>query len=217
MPTTIDNRPTGRARAHSAGFTLLEVLVAISVFAIFSALAYGSLTRMLDSRDRIENERVFWRELALGFAQMEDDLASARDREVRDVFGIKKPPFIGQPVDPRALAEPSIAFTRGGVFVLADSKRPDLQRVGYQLKDEQLVRLAWPELDLPNQSQPQAAILIDQVEDMRVRFYAKGGGWVNVWPQVGSQPGAPRLPAAVELTLTIKGRGQFQRILRVGG
>jgi general secretion pathway protein J len=173
---------------------------------------------MLDSRDRIENERVFWRELALGFAQIEDDLTSARDREVRNVFGNPLPAFVGQPVDPRALAEPSIALTRGGVFVLADSQRPDLQRVGYQLKDGQLQRLAWPDLDQANQTQPQAATLIEQVEEMRVRFYATGGGWVNVWPQVGGQPGgASDLPAAVEITLTITGRGQFQRILRVGG
>ena len=72
------------------------------------------------------------------------------------------------------------------------------------------------ELDQPNQTKPQSAALIDQVEEMRVRFYAPGGGWVSVWPPVGTQPG-PALPAAVELTLTIKGRGQFQRILRVGG
>jgi general secretion pathway protein J len=203
------------SQSRARGFTLLEVLVAVGVFAIFSALAYGSLTRLLESRDRIEAERVFWRDLSLAFTQIEDDLSMARSRTVRDVYGNPLPAFRGQPVDPRPQGEPSLEFTRGGLFVLGDSRRSDLQRTGYRLQDDKLVRLVWPALDQPTQIEPQLAVLLENVSELQVRFYVAGAGWVNQWPQ----PNAPLvgLPAAVELTLTIEGRGQVQRILRVNG
>jgi general secretion pathway protein J len=41
------------------GFTLLEVLVAIGIFAMLSVMAYGSLASVIDSRDRVQAERQF--------------------------------------------------------------------------------------------------------------------------------------------------------------
>jgi general secretion pathway protein J len=200
---------------RSRGFTLLEILVAVGVFAIFSALAYGSLDRILDSRDRIDAERQFWRQLAIAFTIMEDDLAMARGRTFRDVYGNPRAAFTGQPVDIRPQGDPSMAFTRGGVFVLSDSARPDLLRVGYRLTDGKLLRLTWPALDQPNQIQPQSAPLLDHVTEMKVRFYAIGSGWLEAWPLPTAALTA--LPEAVELTLQIEGRGQYQRIFRVNG
>src|SRR5437868_2538676 len=98
------------------GFTLLEVLVAVAVFSVFSVLAYAGVTRIIEGRDRVEAERERWRTLTLAFAQMEDDLAQARPRSVRDTTGLNPlPAFAGQPVDPRPLGDPSIEFTRGGM------------------------------------------------------------------------------------------------------
>jgi len=68
------------ARTRSAGFTLLEILVAVGIFALFSAMAYGGLIRVLDTRDRLDAERDYWRGLTMSFLQIEDDLAHARDR-----------------------------------------------------------------------------------------------------------------------------------------
>lgn len=203
-------------RNRSRGFTLLEILVAVGVFAIFSALAYGSLDRILDSRDRIDAERQFWRQLAIAFTIMEDDLAMARGRTFRDVYGNSRAAFMGQPVDIRPQGDPSMAFTRGGVFVLSDSTRPDLLRVGYRLAEGKLLRLTWPALDQPNQvPPPKSAPLLDHVTEMRVRFYTTGNGWLESWPLPTAALTA--LPEAVELTLQIEGRGQFQRIFRVNG
>lgn len=213
-------------RTRAAGFTLLEVLVAVGIFALFSAMAYGSLLRILDTRDRLESERDFWRTLSLSLIQVEDDLAQVRPRTVRAPDGLNVlPAFRGQAVDSRALGEPSLEFTRGGQIVLGDGARSDLQRVGYQLRDGTLSRLVWPALDQPPVSEPRAAPLLDHVEELRVRFYNKPsaqqpGGWVNAWPGI-SQTGAPMppdaLPAAVELTLKIEGRGEIVRVFQVNG
>ena len=201
-------------RARSAGFTLLEVLVAVGIFALFSAMAYGGLIRILDTRDRLEAERDYWRGLSMSYLQIEDDLAHARSRSVRTPDGVGiRAAFVGQAVDSRALGDPSLEFTRGGLLVIGDGARSDLQRVGYRLRDGTLERLVWPALDQPPVSEPRMASLIEHVEELRVRFYVSPGGWVDVW-----QPAIPNsMPAAVELTLKIEGRGEIVRVFRVQG
>jgi len=208
-------------RARAAGFTLLEVLVAVGIFALFSAMAYGSLLRILDTRDRLETERDYWRTLSLSLMQIEDDLAQARGRTVRGPDGLTKlPAFRGQAVDSRALGEPSLEFTRGGQMVIGDGARSDMQRVGYQLRDGTLSRLVWPALDQPVVSEPRAAPLLEHVEELRVRFYAQPSGWVDSWlasTQTGTPIAPDVLPLAVELTLKIEGRGEIVRVFRVKG
>ena len=208
-------------RARAAGFTLLEVLVAVGIFALFSAMAYGSLLRILDTRDRLQTERDFWRGLSISLLLVEEDLAQARSRTVRGPNGLDiLPAFRGQPVDSRALGEPSLEFTRGGQMVLGDGARSDLQRVGYRLREGTLSRLVWPALDQPVVSEPRAAPLLEHVEELRVRFYAQPGGWVDAWP-ASTQTGAPvandALPLAVELILKIEGRGEIVRVFQVNG
>jgi len=198
----------------ASGFTLLEVLVAVGIFALFSVMAYGSLLRMLDTRDRLEAEREFWRSLALTFEQMSDDLSQARPRTVRDIFGNPLPALRGQPVDERALGEPSLEFTRGGRLVFGKVTYSDLQRVGYRLQDGTLSRLTWAELDRPTKSDPSAQPLLEHVSDLRLRFYAPAAGWMDQWPATNP---LTALPAAVEISFTIEGHGQFLRIFRVNG
>jgi len=205
---------TNRSRTRSlAGFTLLEVLVAISVFAVLSSLAYAGLTRMLEGRDRIEAERALWRNLALAMAQIEDDLAQARPRGVRDVSGTLLPSLTGQPVDPRPLGKPSIEFTRGGRYLTAESTGPDLQRVAYRLSEGKLMRLVWPMLDRPPVIEPTASVVLANIDNLTTRFHAPNGAWLDTWPDPAANP--KDLPDAVELAFDVAGLGRIKRLLLV--
>lgn len=197
---------------RTQGFTLLEVLVAVAVFAVMSSLAYAGLTRMLEGRDRIEAERDRWRTVALAFVQLEDDLAQIRPRGVRDVIGTPLPAFRGQPVDTRALGEPSLEFTRGGLYLAPESTTPDLQRVAYRLRDGTLYRLSWSTLDRPPVSEPRELPLLDNVDNLTLRFHALNGGWSERWPVEGN---TASLPDAVELAFDIAGVGRLTRVLLV--
>lgn len=201
-----------QAKAH--GFTLLELVVAVAVFALFSVMAYGALDQMLTHRDRIDAEREFWRTLSLVFLRLEEDLSQARPRPVRDIDGQRLPALRGQPTDTRALAEPSLEFTRGGVLLFTDGPRSDLQRVAYRLKDNVLLRLTWPVLDRAPQTEALEATLVKGVENFRVRFATPDGRWLEQWPQEGI---ADELPRGVEVTLELTGRDEFTRYFLVNG
>lgn len=197
------------------GFTLLEILIAMATFAIFSVLAYGSLDRLLETRNRIEMEREFWRTLSMTFAQIEDDLTVARARTVRDPYGTDLPALRGVSVDARGQGDAFLAVTRGGRLVVGESAQSDMVRIGYRLEDKTLSRLAWGELDQGPASKPVATPLLDGVTALKLRYYSHATkGWASTWPPEGQ---LKELPSAVEITLTIEGRGEFLRLLRVNG
>lgn len=196
------------------GLTLLELLVAVGVFALFSAMAYGALNQILDQRDQIEEKRESWRALSLAFLRLEEDLAQARPRPVRDIDGLPLPSLSGQPTDTRALADPSLEVTRGGVLAFSEHVHSDLQRVGYRLEDNVLLRLSWPVLDRAPQTKPLESPLLKGVEVFEVRFYGPDGEWLDQWPIEGI---TDELPAGVEVTLTLTGGGEFKRFFLVNG
>lgn len=196
------------------GLTLVELLVAVGVFAIFSVMAYGALDQVLQNRERVEAERTFWRALSLTYLRFEDDLSQVRARPVRDVDGQRLAALKGQPTDTRAVADPSIEFTRGGVFVLGDARRSDLQRVGYRLVDNALLRVTWPMLDRAPQTEPIESTLLEGVENFQVRFYDPQKTWHDQWPVEGI---ADELPRAVEVTIEFNERGEFTRLFVING
>ena len=226
-----------RTSRPQQGFTLLEVIIAISIFALVSAMAYSGLANVLRSRERVEAERTTWRVFSMLYLRMEDDLAEARPRTIRDSNGAILNAMQGQATDSRALGAPALEFTRGGIFLppAEDSDTPtaattsprhaarsDLQRVGYRLKDGKLWRLTWLDLDRGPQSEPQETNLLngigDEVQEFQVHFYDAKDGWLDSWPPKAAN-GFPRnpqeLPRGVEVRLVLKGRGEFKRLFLI--
>ncbi|MFQ5935693.1 MAG: type II secretion system minor pseudopilin GspJ [Acidiferrobacterales bacterium] len=196
------------------GLTLLELVIAVAVFALFSVMAYGALDQILTHRDRVEDEQTFWRTLSLVFVRLEEDLGQARPRSVRDIDGQPLPSLRGQPTDTRALAAPSLELTRGGVLEFTEQLQSSLQRVGYRLDGDTLLRLTWPVLDRGPQTKAVEVSLLREVETFSVRFYNPVGDWLDTWPREGANDGLPR---GVEITLRISGRGEFTRFFVVNG
>ena len=61
------------------------VLLSTLVFGLMSIMAYRGLTTMLQSRDHLAQESRKWRDAALLFARIEQDLAMLAPRPGRDV------------------------------------------------------------------------------------------------------------------------------------
>ncbi len=199
---------------QTRGFTLLELLVAIGIFALVSTIAYGSLIRLLEDRNKLEAEHAFWRNLSLTFARMEEDFSQARNRPVRDISGITLPPFRGQRNDTRVTGAPTVEFTRGGVATFGIEARSDLQRAGYRLSEGSLRRLIWPVLDRAPQTEVLELTLLKDIEDFHVRFYDANMKLQEEWPPSGI---IDPLPRGVEVKITFTDKREFTRVFIVNG
>ncbi|MFH7320071.1 type II secretion system minor pseudopilin GspJ [Desulfurivibrio sp. D14AmB] len=201
------------------GFTLLELLVALALFAVLSLLTFSSLRAMIDSREqtRVEGERLAAVQMAV--SRLALDIQQARDRGIRDEYGRHQPAMLYG-----LLAGAGLELTRGGHRGLDPQRSGSgMQRLRYLLDDGRLIRESWPVLDrgpgLTTFRQP----VLEGVELFEARFLDSQGIWHGSWPPIVPVPpeGGPsfddRLPVAVELLLELEDWGRLRRLLPLAG
>jgi len=201
------------ALTRNSGFTLIEVLIAMAIFAVLAVLAYGGLNSVIRSKEQTEASLTRLRQLQLTMSKLQRDIEQITDRDGRDEFG-----GILYRLSSRADSDLLLEFTRNGWRNPAGLTRSHLQRVAYKLDEDKLIRLSWPYVDRAQDSQAIETTLIDNVKEVKVRFY-NGTEWQANWPDADTlTSGAPvTLPRAVEVTLELNDWGKIIRIFRVPG
>ena len=211
-----------RGSERTAGFTLVEVLVALAITAFVSTIAYGSLSTALNGVER--TRAIAERTYAVNRAWMiiSRDLRQFVPRPVRDEFGEQEPALQGGPA-----ARFPLSLTRGGWHNPNALQRSNLQRVNYRLEDGALWRDAYPVLDRAGDTLPQEVRLLEGVEYMTVSFLGSLAGadsptdsvnletrdWPENWVADTSTPGASLPPPlAVEIRLQLEDWGEMRRL-----
>lgn len=194
-------------RFKQGGFTLLEMLVAIGIFAMMSVAAYSGLDGMLKAQAAIDASGEQLAGLQMAMVIIGGDFEQATNRPVRDEYAIEQAAMIGSS---------TLEFTRSGWDNPLRQARATLQRVRYEVEDGALIRSYWPTLDRGSSENPRRAILIDNIEEASFRFGPVAGEWFSDWPRPaqGEEEAVP-LPRAIELNLTIKGVGEITRLFRL--
>jgi len=192
----------GRAR-HCRGFTLFEVLIAVSIFAVIGVIAMTNLIQVGRSGERIEQSDRQLSALQFTLARIGKDLLQLVPRPVRDQYGDPQPML--------KLRERSLAFTRGGWSNLLLQPRSNLQRVEYRLEEETLMRRFWPLLDQGFEEQRVDQPLLQGVENLQWRLLTRGDSEHERWPLEEPVPDG-QIPVAVALRFDLAGFGRVERI-----
>ena len=193
---------------NQKGFTLLEIIVAIGVFAVLTSLAYGGLNQVLSQSRATTEISEELQNLQYAFSFMQQDFGQIVPREIRDEYGNRQA-ALEIPVDESAL----IRFTRNGWSNPAEQPRSAFQRVAYQLEDTQLQRLFWFELDRAPTSEPINMAMLDNVEEIKFRFLDGANEWQEEWPPTQNLSGQPiTLPVAIEASITTSRWGTLKRL-----
>ena len=207
----MSHRPRSVARPRSvSGFTLLELIVVVFIFAIVGLLAYGGLDYLMRARSAIEASTARTQAYVKAYVRLRDDFQQLRQRPVRDGYGDWQPTF-------RATDKGLVSFTRAGWSNPLLLPRSTLERVRYELDGDQLQRTSWRALDIVEDSKPVHVTLLSGVSEARWRFLDNDKQWWDEWPRrqdSGTSTEQITTPMAVELTLVTTDWGELRFLFR---
>ncbi len=194
------------------GFTLIEVLVALAVFGVLSALAYLTLGQTLSNADMLTERMDRLQAIQRTMNYLSTELMQAAPRSIRADLGQYEPALQSS-----FAADFALQITHGGWPNSAGVPRSTQQRTAYRVEEEELVRYHWNVLDRTVNNVPVATILLDDLESLTFRFLQFNGDWVDQWPPVSAQSSSnsTMLPRAVEITLVLPDEGELRRIVEV--
>jgi general secretion pathway protein J len=195
-----------KTRQQALAFTLVEVLVALVIFAVLAVIGYRTLSSIFDARERLSQQSSVLRDQALFFTRLEADLGALLPRKTRNADGVSEPELMVLSAAVSAV-DPVIVFTRTG-FAGASGANAAPQRIGYRLNDGKIELLVWDGIDAAPRALPNTYSALANVREFRWRVLDRSGNWRADWPIRTGVPSATAasvvsspFPAALELTL----------------
>jgi general secretion pathway protein J len=187
-----------------AGFTLIEVLIALAILALVSTLAYRAVASLTESEARLAAEGVYWRNLDAFFARLEADARAAVGRDAR-TGARTEPAWVGSVSDG---GDAELRFSRAGPEFTVESGSGG-QRIGYRLRDGAVEVMYWPYLDQPATVAPQPYALVSGVTRFRVSYLDAQGLWRDRWPVLGEAA----IPRALKVNVSLADGQAIERWL----
>lgn len=191
------------------GFTLVELVIAIGLFAVLATLAYGGLRQVLNSQEYTAEKAARLARLQLVYRLLEQDLEQVAGRGIRNEYGDRVQALLAG-ADP----DRELEFTRGGRRNPGGLLRSSLQRVAYDVREGRLIREVWDMLDRSQESEPREQELLDHVNGVALRFLDEQDTWHEIWPPQEPVPEQGQeqevvLPRAIEFTLELEDWGKL--------
>lgn len=197
------NNSSMSLRARRRGFTLIEILVALVVFAAMAAITWGALGQIARVRSALAVEQDRFAAIVRSMSDLERDLRQAISRPLRGNYGESVPALLG--------SSDRIELSRLGFANPRAEARSNIERVLYAIDNASLRRGRYAVLDRAAGSVAEWRDLLDQVTDFRLRYLGPDGAWRDQWPPRDTPP--EELPRAIELRLRLDDFGELRRVL----
>ncbi|AMB87475.1 type II secretion system protein GspJ [Pseudomonas agarici] len=172
---------------RSAGFTLLELVIALAIFSLLSLGCWQLYDGLLRVQSQVSQHQQALRNLQRAISVLERDVLQVAVPRGAALLGLR---------------QGVLSLQRGNWRNPLDQPRSERQEVSYRLEAGTL----WRHSRSPESATVQRQVLLADVRRLQWRFYDAKLGWRGDWPTTASQP------RALEITLSA---GRFEQIRRV--
>jgi general secretion pathway protein J len=194
----------------ASGYTLIEVIIALAVFAILSTMSASVMLQAFKTKARLAEETERINKLELAVALVRRDVEQILNRSIRGNEMHLFPPFIGE--------SNYTEFTRGGyVNPNATVQSSTLKRVALICKDQSLTRRSWATLDSPARSDRQDKVLLNDLDGCTLSYVSQSQEILSAWRPYAVSQGQKNasIPAGIQLTLQLKHLGKVDILFSI--
>jgi general secretion pathway protein J len=199
--TSTAARRKSQSRWHAtAGMTLIEMLVALAIFAVLGVMGYRAAATAMDGRQRVAAETQRWREIANLVQILETDITQYAQR-----------PGAAGMANPTA-SSLQLQTTASGVelgFLKLDGSGGNVRRRGYRFAEGRLTQLRWPGTDPV--AVPDAYVVLEDVAAMRCTLMSADGQRYTTWPDMQSSRAATL--TAIDIEVDLPDAGTIRRLI----
>ncbi len=194
------------------GFTLIEILIALTLFAILTAITSSSMYYAFNARARVSAQADRLNALQLTLSLIKQDTEEIAARSIRSTDFHLFPAFIGEPH--------SIELTRGGLpNPHGAEKRSTLKRIALLCRNHQLIRRTWSTLDSPSRDVFEDKILLNNLDECHFAFLDSALQLLSKWRinNMLNVSTANILPKAIQLNLALSDWGKATFLFIIPG
>ncbi|WP_454783875.1 GspJ family T2SS minor pseudopilin variant LspJ [Legionella sp. WA2024007413] len=194
------------------GFTLIEILIALAVFAILATITSSVLYNAFTIRSRVNAQSERLNELQLALSLIQQDTLQAVERPIRSNEMRLLPALIGQ--------KNYLEFTRdGNVNPGSLEKRSTLKRVAYLCQQGTLIRRTWNSLDIIDQKIYEDKLLLKHLTNCHFGYLNQDVQILPEWREqaVSLNQRKEPFPKAVQVNLTFRDQGEINLLFILPG
>jgi general secretion pathway protein J len=189
------------------GFTLIEVLIALTIFAILATITSTSLMQAFKTEETIDANLKALDERQLGFSVIEQDIAQIIVRSIYVEEMLYLPPLLTTPK--------YFEFTVSGYLPPQYQKSSQLKRIAYQCKKDKFIRKSWFHLDSVERENFSQQILFDHLSTCRINYIDDKNQILNHFAPRSSL--SKQLPNGLSITLEKEHEGKIAMIFAIAG
>jgi general secretion pathway protein J len=168
-------------KPHIDGFTLVELLIALFIFAILATLTTLSLTQSIKTKRLIDETSVALAPLEYTLLIIKQDTHHAINRAIRGNDMRLFPPFIGQ--------KNYIEFTRNGIINPFHEKKSNLLRVAYLCENKKLIRRIFEAVDSTDRKHYSDTTLLNNLSKCAFEYISHRGETLSEWREFALSKG----------------------------
>lgn len=192
----------------NSGFTLIEVMIAIMIFAVISVISYRTLSSLIATRDVITNAQKKWGGISKAINEMSNYCNRIIPLTILDTNGGTLPSITGKykiSGDYDSQLEMTVS---GYIGDLAYGSTPP-KRVGFRFTEGNLFLVIWESLNRAPNTRPTIIPLATGIKEFYFQYLNTDQQWYYNWPLTATD--YVTLPLAIKVYIKLDSGEEITR------